>query len=168
MGSITPNNNEYNLISSFIEEALDLLGQSCKLYPIKEQSYETSSDSLIEYGEPIITSILFEDDLNQVKLKGKHWDKETDIELLAYVSLNDLFTLSKNCIIEVTPTFYNKDSKFIVTDIFGQVNTTYARVKLVPYRQSLRTDSNISLEDKKDSLIEDDYGILHRKSYLKK
>ena len=41
-------------------------------------------------------------------------------------------------------------------------------MKLVPYRQSLRTDSNISLEDKKDSLVEDEYGILRRKSYLKK
>ena len=137
MGSITPKNNEYNLLSSFVEEALSLLGQECKVYLVRDNLvdtsiYETPSDSILYYDEPVQSFILFEDDLRDVKLKQNSWSKETDLELIAYVSLSDLYSLSKNCLVEVTPSFYNRCSSWLITDIYGQVNSTYARVRLVP------------------------------------
>ena len=63
------------------------------------------------------------------------------------------------------PSFYNAPSKFLITDIFGQVNSTYARVKLVPYRQSLRTELDVK-KDTETKYTED--GIVFRKSHLKR
>ena len=168
MSSLTPSNDEFNLLSSYVEEALDLLGQDCKVYTIFQSNQETASDSVFEYNEPFNTHILFEDDLRDVKLKNKSWDKEVDIEIVAYISLSDLEVISKHCIVEVTPSFYNKDSKFLITDIFGQVNTTYARVKLVPYRKSLRTSTDQLLDDKVITPTENTFGIIKRKSILKR
>lgn len=194
MGSITPKNNEYNLLSSFVEEALSLLGQECKVYLVRDNLvdtiydsivgkavvgkdkvsasridatsiYETPSDSILYYDEPVQSFILFEDDLRDVKLKQNSWSKETDLELIAYVSLSDLYSLSKNCLVEVTPSFYNRCSSWLITDIYGQVNSTYARVRLVPYRKSLRTD----LDPAKDVSTEVNIdGIITRKKYLKR
>lgn len=194
MGSITPKNNEYNLLSSFVEEALSLLGQECKVYLVRDNLvdtiydsiegkavvrkdkvsttridatsiYETPSDSILYYDEPVQSFILFEDDLRDVKLKQNSWGKETDLELIAYVSLSDLYSLSKNCLVEVTPSFYNRCSSWLITDIYGQVNSTYARVRLVPYRKSLRTD----LDPAKDVSTEVNIdGIITRKKYLKR
>lgn len=166
MGSITPNNNEYNLLSNFIEEALDLLGQECNIYLVKDSTQETASDSIYYYDKPLPSFILFEDDLKDVKLKGQYWDKETDLDVYAFISLVDLKDICKNCIVEVLPSFYNKASKFLITDIFGQVNSTYARVRLVPYRESKRT----SLEEVKDlstKEVQED-GFVVRKNILKR
>ena len=165
MGSITPKNNEYNLLSSFVEEALSLLGQECKIYYVLDSIVETPSDSILYYDEPVQSFILFEDDLRDVKLKQNSWSKETDLELIAYVSLSDLYSLSRNCLVEVTPSFYNRCSSWLITDIYGQVNSTYARVRLVPYRKSLRTD----LDPAKDVSTEVNIdGIITRKKYLKR
>lgn len=165
MGNITPKNNEYNLLSGFIEEALDLLGQECLIYLINDTIKETPSDSILYYDKPIKSNILFEDDLRDVKMKGKHWDKEVDMEFIAYIGLDDLSKIKKHCIVETTPSFFNAPSKFLITDIYGQVNSTYARVKLVPYRQSLRTE----LDVKKDTETKyTENGIVYRKSHLKR
>lgn len=189
MGSITPKNNEYNLLSSFIEEALSLLGQECKIYYILDNLAktpynaivdkattdkammdvtsikETESDSILYFDEPVQSFILFEDDLRDVKLKQNSWDKETDLELIAYVSLSDLYSLSKNCLVEVTPSFYNRCSSWLITDIYGQVNSTYARVRLVPYRKSLRTDLDLNKDISTEVNVN---GITTRKKYLKR
>jgi len=98
-------------------------------------------------------------------MKGKHWDKEVDMEIIAYIGLDDLFNIKKHCIVETTPTFYNAPSKFLITDIYGQVNSTYARVKLVPYRQSLRTELDVK-KDVETKYVEND--IVYRKSHLKR
>lgn len=194
MGSVTPRNFEYNLLSGFVEEALSLLGQECQLYITRDNIEETTSnaivgsaivgkaiidkvivdvpnleetksDSILYYEEPFNSFILFEDDLKDVKLNKSYWDKETDLDLIAYVSLSDLFTLTKNCIVKVTPNFYNKCSTWLVTDIFGQVNSTYARVRLVPYRESLRTSTD---ENKDISITYESGGVIYRKGYLKR
>ena len=165
MGSITPNNNEFNLLSNFIEEALDLLGHNCNIYFIDGSIQETSADKVYYYDTPVPSSILFEDDLKDVKLKGKNWDKETDLDLFAYISLVDLKDISSGCIIEILPTFYNSASKFLVTNIFGQVDSTYARVRLVPYRESLRT--SLDIEKDLSTEVESD-GLILRKGYLKR
>ena len=194
MGSVTPRNFEYNLLSGFVEEALSLLGQECQLYITRDSIdestskaivgeaivgqaivdkvivdvpslEETKSDSILYYEEPFNSFILFEDDLKDVKLNKSYWDKETDLDLIAYVSLSDLFTLTKNSIVKVTPSFYNKCSTWLVTDIFGQVNSTYARVRLVPYRESLRTSTD---ENKDISTTYESGGVIYRKGYLKR
>lgn len=218
MGSVTPRNFEYNLLSGFVEEALSLLGQECQLYITRDSIDETTSkaivgsaivgkaivdkvmrnittssaivgeaivgqaivdkvivdvpsleetksDSILYYEEPFNSFILFEDDLKDVKLNKSYWDKETDLDLIAYVSLSDLFTLTKNSIVKVTPSFYNKCSTWLVTDIFGQVNSTYARVRLVPYRESLRTSTD---ENKDISTTYESGGVIYRKGYLKR
>ena len=147
MGSLTPKNFEYNLLANFITEALKLHGQDCVVYPIKSKTPDNDMDDMHVYAESYNTTILFADVLTDNKLKNsKSWSKETGSPIEAYIDLSNSQFITQDAIIDITPNFYNDSTKFIVTNVFGQVNSVWLKVYLVPYRKSpaVNTDNTDS------------------------
>lgn len=165
MSLLTPETTEYELQSNYITEALDLLGQECRLYYVESKDSDLDMDNIITYSNHTVESkLLFEDNL-EVKLKGRKWMKERDEAILAYISLENVDKIVEGVIVEVDCKFITEDSRFIITTMFGQVNTTYIKVKLVPYRKSLRTSTDPN-KPKKDTFTTSPEGIKRPKPFL--
>ena len=157
MGALTPKDFEYNLLSQFIIEAMKLHGQDCIVYPISSKVPDRDMDDMHIYKESHKTTILFVDVLTDNKMKNKtHWSKETGSFIEAYIGLDNAFTICKDTIIDITPNFYNENAKFIVTNTFGQVNSVWLKVTLVPYRESPAVNLTNTEDTKIDEVVNDD------------
>lgn len=165
MTLLNPSVNEYDLLSSFIEEGLLLMGQECSIRYVTS-SVDKDNNKIFYYSdEEVTTTLLYVEDMTDVKMKKQYTRKEKDSPIEVYISLKDSFSLTEKAIVTCTPKFYNAPSKFIVTNIFGQPNTTYSRCLLVPYRESLAVSENPNkdIEDKvTQGTIIVDRGILKR------
>lgn len=158
MGLLTPNDFEYQLLSDFIVEALHLLGQDCIIYTPIDEVKDSDMDKILHFNTGVMSNILFADDLTNNKLKNKtHWSKETGDVIEAYIGLKDCHTIVNNSVIDITPSFYNSNSRFIVKNVFGQVNSTYLKVTLVPYRESVAT--SLVKESEIDGKVTDENSI---------
>ena len=152
MGSLTPKDFEYNLLSKFIIEALKLHGQDCIVYPIQSKVPDSDMDDMHIYAESYKTTILFVDVLTENKLKDSvSWSKESGSPVEAYIGLDNAMTIVKDTIIDITPNFYNNSAKFIVTNMYGQVNSVWLKVLLVPYRES----PAVNLTNTESTIIDD-------------
>lgn len=168
MALLTPNFQEYELQSEYIAEALTLLGQECRLYYVESKENDMSRDNIITYYDHVVEStLLFEGSL-EVKLKGRKWMKERDESIIAYISMEQVERMEEGVIVEVDCQYFTEDSKFMVTNIFGQVNTTFIRVKLVPYRKSLRTTTSKEVKKTDEFIVKPDTGIKRAKPFLKR
>lgn len=168
MTLLTPSYREYELQSKYITEALKLLGQECRLYYVESKENDMSRDNIITYYDHVVEStLLFEDSL-EVKLKGRKWMKERDESIIAYISMEQVDKMEEGVIVEIDSQYFNDDTKFLVTNIFGQVNTTFIRVKLVPYRKSLRTNTSNEVKKTDEFIVKPDTGIKRSKPFLKR
>lgn len=166
MGKLTPVTSEYNLQSNFIAEALDLLGQECKLYLVKNSEADLGRDVYYDYESPVDTCILFADVMSDNKVnKDSYWQKETNNYIEAYLKLPSDYTY-KDAIVSIEPLHWNKESRFIIKDVYGQINSIYNKVHLVPYRKSKATDESILMEDKHKEFVTDIDGVIKHKNYL--
>lgn len=165
MGRITPDNDEYQLLSSFIEEGLDLLGQECSIRYVNLSISDPDMNKIYYYEEEEITYLLFVEDMYDVKAKGTHWRKEKGEPIEVYISLSDTYKITSKAIVTCMPKHYNSPAKFIVTNIFIQPNTTYSRCLLVPYRESLAVSPDATKDvatKKEEGKIIKDKGYLNR------
>lgn len=164
MGKITPSNKEFALLATFNREGFDLLGEECLLYTVLDSVEDSSNGKLHNYDNPIKLHVVFEE--NEVKLKSRNVNTETDGARVAFLKLPDveLPTNLKDSILEVMA-FYNNNSKYVIRRVYGQVNTIYLKVEVVPYRES----KSYAIEDnkKKEEII--DHGYLKKsKEFLKR
>lgn len=164
MGFLTPSEREYGLITSFNDEAFKLLGQECDIYFISSLTPDSGRDNFAEYEYSLKSYILFETNLDENKTKNHKWSKETGSNIVAYVPLeyNEEYN---GALVDITPQYYNHNSKFKISSVLSQVNSTYLKVTLVPYRSSSSVD--LSSANNTDSVVEED-GIVKRKPYLKR
>ena len=169
MGHLTPKDFEYDLLKSYIVEALSLLGQECLISIVKESINDLGRDKYFTYNEPIEGYILFVDDLTDNKVNSNnYWRKETGNYIEAYIRLSEPVNNLKDSIVDITPRYWNGSSKFKVQNVYGQVNTTYNKVHLVPYRESLSTNFKDTLEEKVDELELNKDGLIQHRQYLKR
>ena len=163
MGRLTPRDFEYELLSQFIIEALNLHGQDCIVYPITNKIPDNDMDDMHVYGDSYKTTILFADVLTDNKLKNKtNWSKETGTAIEAYIGLDNAFNITKDTVIDITPNFYNNSAKFIVTNTYGQVNSVWLKVNLVPYRESPSVNLNNEVTTQIDGKVNENGIIIDR------
>lgn len=167
MGLLTPRDNEYQLLASFVQEALTLLGQECNVFTPIGSVKDIGMDSIKFYDESTSALILFADDLVNNKLKGKHWSKEKGEFIEAFISIQDATRIVVGSVIDITPAFFNESAMFIVNRIEGQVNSIYLKIFLVPYRKSL----DVELVPEKDTsvkVVEEGTNIIKDRPFLKR
>lgn len=179
MGLLDMRTKEYDLHSEYVRESFKLHGQECKIYFKKNMKLDKTIGELFEYYEPINSYVQFLDYPLDSKLKNKkYWNKEPSESIDVYVAhpkledltpvLGDADVDYEDAVISIEPRYYNESSKFIVYHQYGQHESIYRRLKLVPYRESTRTDMTTPLDEKGDKVIESTEGVKINKPYLKR
>lgn len=167
MGELTPKSFEYDLLRDFIKEGLNLLGQECLISIVKETASDLGRDKYFTYEDATQGYILFADDLSDNKVNSNnYWRKETGNYIEAYIKLPEPFNNLKNSIIDITPSYWNGNSKFKVHSSYGQVNSIYNKVHLVPFRDSIAVNVENTLEEKQDEIEVTKDSLIKHKSYL--
>lgn len=167
MGLFTPENQEFDLLASWFNEAAGLLGQQVKVTLSKLVSRDIYIDPQYDFSLPKDIDIIFEDNPKVKTLRELQWYNE-DAELLpvlAYISSKDVnnFNLNplKGTIVEIPYKLgglYNT-STFEVSEAKGfGPNQVYWVCKLVPYREN--TSGSIIEDNKKNPDQDDNYDLI--------
>ncbi|WJZ23494.1 hypothetical protein LIS04_66 [Listeria phage LIS04] len=167
MGLFTPENNEYNLLSTMFNEAARLFGNSVtvKISHIKDN--DIYNDPTYEYESEQEIDIIFEDTPRLKTLKELNWfSEDADIlPLLAYISTQDINNLKlstlRGTLLEIPYKLDNgyDTNKFEIADTRGLgPSQVYWVCKLVPYR----VDNTQGVKDKvgSDKDQDDNFGMI--------
>ncbi|AMM44838.1 hypothetical protein SP15_039 [Bacillus phage SP-15] len=167
MGLFTPDNQEFDLLAGFFNEAAHLLGNPVKVKLSQLTGRDFYSDPEYEHSLPKEIDIIFEDNPRVKTLKDLHWYNE-DAEVLpviAYISSKDVNNFNLNplegTVVELPYKIGGKHqtSIFEIQEPKGfGPNQVYWVCKLVPYRAE--TSDKIVEEVKSDSKQDDNFDLI--------